>query len=343
MDVGIVGGSGYGGAELLRLLAGHPVAKVSIVAARRAAGQTVGEVFPNLIGSAVSEKVLAVSDAEELTSCDVVFLATPHGASAELAPPLVEAGVKVVDLSGAFRTDAETFSTWYGDAHPAAHLAPAVYGLPELHADAISQADLVANPGCYPTAALLALGPIAGLIDPKRIVVSGVSGSSGAGKGLRDDLHGSHAHGNLVAYGAPHHRHTPEIEQQLARLADVPAVPISFTPHLAPMARGMVVTAVADLAHGVAAADVDAAFAAAYDHEPFVHVLGGGTWPATTYVLGGNAAHVGVAVDARAARVIVGAAIDNLVKGAAGEAIQNANLMCGLEHHAGLPVEGVYP
>ena len=342
MQVGIVGGSGYGGAELLRLLAAHPVAKVRAIGARRAAGQSVGQVFPSLIGSAFAGQVLVASDDPELAECDVVFLATPHGASLGLAPELLNAGAKVVDLSGAFRMDAHAFETWYGEPHPQPSLTPAVYGLPEFHADAIAAADLVANPGCYPTAALLALAPLAGLVDPGSVVVSGISGSSGAGKGLRDDLHVSHAHGNAVAYGAPRHRHTPEIEQQFAVVAGTEPAPVSFTPHLAPMARGMVVTAVAALAKGVSAQDAAAAFGV-YDTQPFVHLLPSGTWPASTYVLGSNSAHVGVATDERTGRVTVGVAIDNLVKGAAGQAIQNANLMAGLEAHVGIPAEGVYP
>jgi N-acetyl-gamma-glutamyl-phosphate reductase len=344
MDVGIVGGSGYGGGELLRLLAAHPVAKVRVVAARTAAGRHVQEVFGHLRGTAEADLILVEPDPEALAACDVVLLATPHAASLSLAPALVAAGARVVDLSGAFRLDAATFSEWYGGEHTAADLAPAVYGLPELYREQIAAATLVANPGCYPTAALLALAPLAGHVDPASVVVNGLSGTSGAGRGLRDDLHASHAMGNAAAYGAPTHRHTPEIERIWGLLAGLDvAAPLTFTPHLVPMPRGEVVTVVASLGQDADADAVNHSFRSAYADEPFVHVLAPGSWPSSAHTVGGNAAHVGVAVDPRTRRVTASCALDNLVKGAAGQAIQNANLLCGVEETAGLPVAGVYP
>ena len=336
MNVGIVGGSGYGGAELLRLLAHHPTLKVTTVAAHSAAGKDLSEVFPHLNMTGT----LVPADPANLEGCDVVFLATPHEASMALAPPLLAQGTRVVDLSAAFRLDAPTFERWYGIEHTAPELAPAVFGLPELYRDQLVGAALIASPGCYPTAAILALSPLAGLIDPATVVVSGMSGTSGAGKGLRDDLHASHSMANVAAYGAPSHRHTPEIERYWGGI-DPDAAPITFTPHLVPMSRGLVCTAVATLLDS--GQDVRAAFEAAFADEPFVRLLPAGSWPATTNVVGGNAAHVGVAADPRTGRVTASCAIDNLVKGAAGQAIQALNVALGLPEDAGLPSMGVYP
>ena len=338
MDAGVVGGSGYGGAELLRLLAGHPTFKVRTVAAKSNAGRDLAEVFPHLGMSGT----LAPSEPAALDGCDVVFLATPHEASLALAPALLDQGALVVDLSGAFRLDAATFTDWYGITHTAPSMAPATYGLPELWRADLQGARLVANPGCYPTAALLALCPLGSLVEPAGVVIAGMSGTSGAGKGLRDDLHVSHAVANVSPYAAPRHRHTPEIEAGWAR-ATGRAAAVTFTPHLVPMARGLLATVTAELAPGATAAQVRAAFHDAYDDEPFVTVLEEGTWPATAHVSGGNAAHVGLGVDPRTGRVTAACAIDNLVKGAAGQALQNANLALGLPETAGLAAAGVYP
>lgn len=340
MEVGVVGGSGYAGAELLRLLGGHPSFKISVVAGQRSAGQDLRGVFPHLsLGGTV-----APADIAALRGCAVVFLATPHAVSLALAPQLVDESIPVVDLSGAFRLDAATFSAWYGEEHDAPELSPAPYGLPELFRAALPGAPLIAVPGCYPTAALLALAPLAGLVDPATVVIAGMSGTSGAGKSLRDDLHASHAMANVAPYGAPGHRHTPEIEQCWAVLAglDEPSG-ITFTPHLVPMPRGLVCTATAQLAIGSDAAEVRRAYATAYDAEPFVTLLPEGSWPATAHVLAANTAHVGVAVDSRTGRVTAACAIDNLIKGAAGQALQAANVALGEPETAGLPIAAVYP
>ncbi|MGH8898444.1 MAG: N-acetyl-gamma-glutamyl-phosphate reductase [Egibacteraceae bacterium] len=339
MDVAVVGGSGYGGAELLRLLAGHPTLKIRTVAAGASAGRDLAEVFPHLGMSGP----LVPAEPVALDGCAVAFLATPHEVSLALVPGLLAQGVTVVDLSGAFRLDAATFEEWYRLEHTAPSLTPAVYGLPELFRGDLVGARLVAGPGCYPTAALLALAPLAGLIDPASIVIAGLSGTSGAGRGLRDDLHSSHAVGNAAAYGAPSHRHTPEIERIWALVAGLrePAA-LTFVPHLVPMSRGQLCTVTAALLDG-AAAQVRAAIERRYALEPFVTVLAEGAWPATTHVRGCNAAHLGVAVDQRANRVIACAAVDNLGKGAAGQAIQAANVALGLPETAGLSTVGVYP
>jgi N-acetyl-gamma-glutamyl-phosphate reductase len=339
MDVAIVGGSGYGGAELLRLLAGHPILKIRTVAAGASAGRDLAEVFPHL---GMSGPLLPAEPAA-LDGCGVAFLATPHEVSLALAPALLAQGMTVVDLSGAFRLDAATFEEWYRLEHTAPELTPAVYGLPELFRGDLVGARLVAGPGCYPTAALLALAPLVGLIDPASIVVAGLSGTSGAGRGLRDDLHVSHAIGNAAAYGVPSHRHTPEIERIWAVVAGLEEpVALTFVPHLMPMSRGQLCTVTATLLDGPTA-QVRAAFESRYALEPFVAVLAEGSWPATTHVRGCNAAQLGVAVDRRTNRVIVCCAVDNLGKGAAGQAIQAANVALDLPETAGLSKVGVYP
>lgn len=341
MEIGIVGGSGYGGAELVRLLAGHPSLKLRTIAANSQAGKTLGAVFPHLAGTPHAEDVLAPAEPDALSGCALVFLATPHEASLELAPLLLDAGALVVDLSGAFRLDAETFTAAYGLEHTARHLAPAAYGLPELFRAELQGAQLVASPGCYPTAALLALAPLAGLVDPAKVVVTGLSGTSGAGKGLRDDLHASHAIGNVAPYGMGGHRHAPEIARGWGRMADRRDLRVTFTPHLVPASRGLVCTVVAPLL--ASPTGIRGSYEQAYGHERFVTLLPEGRWPATAHVAGGNSAHVGVTVDEAAGTAVASCAIDNLVKGAAGQALQAANIVLGLEEHAGLPVAGVYP
>lgn len=337
INVGVVGGTGYAGAELLRLLGQHAGFSVRAVAGAGSAGQSLAEAFPSL-GMDVP---IVPATAEALDGCDIVFLATPHAVSADLAPPLLEAGAAVVDLSGAFRLDAAAFARWYGMDHPAADLAPAPYGLPELFREDVPGARLIANPGCYPTAALLGLAPLRGLVDPASVIVTGMSGTSGAGKGLRNELHFSHAANNVAAYGAPTHRHTPEIAAGWGRLAHT-AAPVTFTPHLVPMARGLLCTAVAQLTDDARPDDVAPAFAARFANEPFVRVLHH-AWPHTAHVSGSNIAAVGFAVDPATRRVTVSCAIDNLIKGAAGQALQNANLLAGLDESEGLPTAGMYP
>ncbi|WP_052667393.1 N-acetyl-gamma-glutamyl-phosphate reductase [Nitriliruptor alkaliphilus] len=342
--LGIVGASGYGGAELLRLAATHPAFEVAVVAAHSQAGTPIVDLFPNLAGTRVFDAI----EVGALAECDVVVLATPHDVALELGAELFDAGVRVVDLSAAFRLSVDGFATWYGGTHDRPDLATgdaaadpaAVYGLPELgHREAVRGATLVANPGCYPTATLLGLAPLAGLLQPGTIVVDAKSGTSGAGRAAKDTLHFSHVHGDLSAYGAPGHRHTGEIERWLP--GDLGAV--SFTPHLVPMARGLLATCYATLADGVDAAAVQDALTTAYADEPFVHVLAPGRFPHTKALAGSNGCQLSAVVDGRTGRVTVTSAIDNLGKGAAGQALQNANLMLGIEETAGLTTVGVYP
>ena len=336
--VGVVGASGYGGAELIRLLVGHPVFEITAVTGASAAGENLADLFPHL-GFSVT---LGPSDPAALAGCAVVFLATPHEASMALAPELLEAGQRVIDLSGAFRLDPATFGEWYGLEHAAPELAPAPYGLPEVFPEGLADATLVANPGCYPTAALLALAPLGDLADPASVHITGLSGTSGAGKGLREELHVTHAAQNVAAYGAPLHRHTPEIEQAWGRLTGTHAA-VTFTPHLLPIPRGLLATVTATVRADVDAPQVRQAVEKRYEDQPFVRVLGEGRWPSTTHLRGGNGAMIGVATDLRTQRVTVSCAIDNLGKGAAGQAIQNANIMVGLPQTAGLSPAGIYP
>jgi N-acetyl-gamma-glutamyl-phosphate reductase len=362
-QVGIVGASGYGGAELVRLLGAHPGLDLTVIAAHTQAGEPVRRLFPNIVGDVVFDPI----DLDRLAGLDLVFIATPHAPALELAPQLVEAGTRVVDLSAGFRLAPAAFATWYGEEHPRPDLAPepasaraaqgdgapapgargsvsrAVYGLTEFARQTVAGARLVANPGCYPTATLLALVPLAPLVVPGSIVVDAKSGTSGAGRGLREDLHHPHAHGDVTAYGAPTHRHTGEIETWLSALGGEPLGAVSFTPHLVPTVRGLLATCYADLRGGVTEHDIASAYADAYASEAFVHVREMGSFPHTKALSGSNGCQLAFVTDPRTGRVVVSSAIDNLGKGAAGQALQNANLMLGLEEPTGLSAVGVYP
>jgi len=337
-QVGIVGASGYGGAELLRLLANHPEMDVAVVAANRHAGQPVAERFPNLQGFGD----FAPIDVDRIASLDMVFLATPHEAAFELVPQLRAAGTPVVDLSAAYRTPVDSFVTWHGVEHPDPDHAPAVYGLTEWTRQAVASATVVANPGCYPTATLLGMLPLVELLAPGSVVVDAKSGTSGAGRAAADHLHHPHLDGSIVAYGAPAHRHTGEIEAGLEQLGR-DLGPVSFTPHLLPVARGLLATVHAELEDGVEAGAVQDALVASYAHEQFVTVLDPGTFPHTKAVSGSNGCQVSAVVDPRTNRVVITSVIDNLGKGAAGQALQNANVMFGLSEGLGLSSIGVHP
>ncbi|WIG60345.1 MAG: N-acetyl-gamma-glutamyl-phosphate reductase [Ktedonobacterales bacterium] len=337
----VVNGAGYGGVELLRLLARHPVFDLVEVTARSDAGKPVASVFPHLPD-------LALTFTERVERAEVVFLALPDDAAVEIAPELVASGRRVLDLSAAFRLrDPALYPRWYGYQHPAAPLlSRAVYGLPELARDALrDDAVLVACPGCYPTAAILALAPAlrSGLIAPD-LIVDAKSGLSGAGRTLKLNTHYSEANEDTAAYGLQGHRHQPEIAQQLRHLqvdGDTAPLRLTFTPHLVPMTRGILATCYAPLRTGVTPRDVAAAYAAAYADEPFVRVASAP--PHTKWTLGSNLCFVYPAIDEDAERLIVVSALDNLVKGAAGQAVQCANLLYGLPETLGLPLEGVYP
>ncbi len=337
----VAGASGYAGGELLRLLAAHPDIEVGPLVAGTSAGQTVGDLHPNL--TTLADRPLLPTEPGALAGADIVFLALPHGQSAALAAQLPD-GLPIVDLGADFRLrDAAQWERYYGGAHAGSW----AYGLPELpgHREVIAAATRIANPGCYPTSVALALAPIlaAGLADPDDVVVVAASGTSGAGRKAADSLLASQVMGSMSAYkvgGA--HQHTPEMEQSLSVACGEP-VTVSFTPLLAPMSRGIVATCTATARPGVTTVEVRAALARAYAGERFVHLLPEGGWPKTSSVYGTNAVHLQAQVDEHAGRVVVVSAIDNLGKGAAGQALQNANVILGLDEAAGLSVNAVAP
>jgi N-acetyl-gamma-glutamyl-phosphate reductase len=360
--VAVAGASGYAGGELLRLLAGHPDLEVAAVSAGSSTGKPITSIHPNLTGHPrFDARTFDPTDAESLADAELIFMALPHGESAALASTLPNA--RIVDLSADFRLgDEDAWHQFYGSVPYAGRWA---YGLPELPGakERIRSARTVAAPGCYATTSILALAPLlaAGLVEPADIVIVAASGTTGAGRSLRHDLLASEVMGSMSAYkvgGA--HRHTPEIEQALTEVhhqhspsaertvSSSTPVTISFTPTLAPMPRGILATATARLAPGVAddpdvGAVLRAAFAGLYGGGPFVHLLPPGQWPITGAVTGSNGAHVQVAADLHAGRAVVVATTDNLGKGAAGQAVQIANLMLGLPETAGLTTHGVAP
>ncbi|OLT13211.1 N-acetyl-gamma-glutamyl-phosphate reductase [Kocuria sp. CNJ-770] len=343
----VSGASGYAGGEVLRILAGHPGIEIGAVGAHSNAGQRLGELQPHL--HSLTDRVLVDTTVENLADHDVVFLALPHGASAAIAAQLPPETV-VIDAGADHRLEsAEDWDQFYGSAH--AGTWP--YGLPELIVDGegtrqreqLRGATRIAVPGCYPTSALLALGPgfAAGLLEPEDVVIVAASGTSGAGRAVKPHLLGSEVMGSMTPYGVGGaHRHTPEIEQGLSRAAGE-RVRISFTPTLAPMPRGILTTATAGVAEGVTAAQLREAWEGAYVAEQFVTVLPEGSWPATKSVAGSNHAQLQLALDPRAGRVVVTCVIDNLVKGTAGGAVQSMNLALGLPEDTGLNLQGVAP
>ena len=339
----VIGASGYSGGELVRLLLGHPCAAVTRVGGASSAGSKLGEVHPHLLGSPAAELVL--EPAEEIEGVDVAFLALPHGRSAELAPMLLDAGTRVIDLAGDFRLPASAYPEWYGFEHPApAWLGKAVYGLPELFRDQVSGAELVANPGCYPTPVALGLSPLmlAGLLGPGPIIVDGKTGLSGAGRAATEALSYSATEESVRPYRFPAHQHTPEMERSL-ELATGSASNVSFVPHLVPSVRGVLITAYARAAAGSTTATLTDALAAAYAAEPFVRVLSAGGMVDTKRTRGTNVVELQAVVDPRTGTAVVAGALDNLVKGAAGQAIQNLNLMLGVDETTALPTTAVYP
>jgi N-acetyl-gamma-glutamyl-phosphate reductase len=339
MKAGIVGASGYTGAELLRLLAAHPAFGVAVATAHSHAGESVGGHTPSL-AAAYPGLLYEENDPGLLDGLDLVFCALPHGGSQRIVPDLRGRVGRIVDLAADFRLrDASLYPRWYGEEHGApALLTEAVYGLPELFREGLAGATLVAAAGCYPTATGLALAPLVrcGLVEPSGIIVDAASGVSGAGRGLKESLHFGTVDEDFVAYGLLTHRHTPEMEQILG-------AEVLFTPHLAPMVRGILATCYARPAAGqvLSSASVMDALHEAYDDEPFVVVTDDP--PSTKSTAGSNAAHVTARVDARTGWVVTLCALDNLVKGASGQAIQCANAAVGLPETTGLPVAGVYP
>jgi N-acetyl-gamma-glutamyl-phosphate reductase len=337
----VAGASGFAGGELLRLIHHHPDLSLGPIAAGSKAGRTVGEVHPQL--TALADRPLIATDADALGEADVVFCALPHGQSASLVAGLGPE-TAVVDLGADFRlVDGNSWQHYYGGTHAGTW----VYGLPELSGsrELIREATRVANPGCYPTASILALAPLlsADLVSGDDIVIIAASGTSGAGRVPSESLLASQVMGSMSAYKVGGiHQHIPEIEQALSASAGSP-VRVSFTPLLAPMSRGILSTATAPLGPDIGVDILRECLHSAYAHEPFVTVLPEGQWPMTSSTYGANTVLLQVAADAHSGRAVVVAAIDNLVKGAAGQAIQNANLILDLPEISGLPIDGVAP
>lgn len=346
LKVGIAGATGYSGIELLRLLGDHPETEVVFAGTESYVGQELASVFPHLTDRIALQGRQA--DPESLAECDVVFTALPHGVTMKLAPAVLAAGKRLIDLGADFRLrDTAAYEQWYKVKHEAQELqAEAVYGLPELFREQIRGARLVGNPGCYPTSCALAAAPLLkeGVVERRGIIFDSKSGVSGSGRGVNLGVHFSEVNENFKAYNiAGAHRHTPEIEQTLSDLAGEQVV-VTFTPHLVPMTRGILTTAYFQLKEEMNTEQVLSLFRDYYDREPFVRVRKAGDLPATKQVAGSNYCDIGVQVDRRAGRVIVVAVLDNLVKGAAGQAVQNMNLICGLPETTGLlSAAPVYP
>jgi len=342
--VAIIGASGYTGIELMRLVAMHPRVELVAVSSEQFAGKEVAEVFPFLAGR-ITLAFQALSQHTELEKADCVFVALPHQKAMEVLPGLLRKGVKVVDLSADFRLrDAAVYEQWY-KAHTAPGLlADAVYGLSEVYREKIRRAALVANPGCYPTATLLALIPVitGGLVSADGIVVDAKSGVSGAGRGAVLTSLYAEVNEGVKAYKVGNHQHTPEIEQELSLAAQKPIV-INFTPHLIPMNRGILATVYAPLTGKATQQDVLECYRSFYAGSGFVRVCTPGTVPATHQVRGSNYCDIGFVIDERTKRLIIISALDNLIKGGAGQAVQNMNIMAGFEENAGINQPPLFP
>jgi len=338
IKTGIVGGTGYTGVELLRLLAGHPQVELALITSRSEAGMPVAEMFPNLRGHV--DLAFSEPDPEALAACDVVFFATPNGVAMKSAPALLDAGVRVIDLAADFRLkNAAEWAEWYGEPHACADLlAEAVYGLPEVNRAAIQSARLVANPGCYPTAVQLGFLPLLekGLLDTARLIADCKSGVSGAGRKASVGSLLCEAAESFKAYAVPGHRHWPEIRQGLGAIAGE-TIGLTFVPHLTPMIRGIHATLYATLLE--TDIDLQALYEERYRNEPFVDVLPPGSHPETRSVKGANTCRIAIHRPHDGDTVVILSVIDNLVKGAAGQAVQNMNILFGLPETAGL--EGI--
>ena len=345
IKVGIIGATGYAGGELVRLLLGHKEAEIEWYGSRSYVDQKYAKVYQNMF-QLVDDRCLDDNMEEMAKQVDVIFTATPQGLCASLVNDDILNKVKVIDLSADFRIkDAAVYEEWYGIEHKAKqYLDEAVYGLCEINREAVKKARLVANPGCYPTCSILSIYPLLkeGLIDPSTVIIDAKSGTSGAGRGAKVDNLFCEVNENIKAYGVATHRHTPEIEQELSLAAGEPMT-ISFTPHLVPMQRGILVTAYASLKKEVTWEEVKEVYDRYYDKERFVRVLDQDVCPQTRWVEGSNYVDVGFKIDPRTKRIIMMGAMDNLVKGAAGQAVQNMNLVFGLDEAEGLRMAPLFP
>ncbi|NET60084.1 MAG: N-acetyl-gamma-glutamyl-phosphate reductase [Symploca sp. SIO2E6] len=346
LSVGIIGASGYGGIQLVRLLMEHPGVEIVYLGGNSSAGKKFSDLYPHLVN--LVELTIEPIDLEAIASrCQIVFLSLPNGLAYTIAPTLLSKGCKVIDLSADYRfKDLETYQNWYGGERQDQEVAAtAIYGLPELYRDRIAQAQLIGCPGCYVTTSLLALAPLLrqGLIEPDTAIIDAKSGTSGGGRAAKTNLLLAEADNSVTPYGVTHHRHTPEIEQTCHDLAGR-EVMVQFTPHLMPMVRGLLATVYATLRDpGLVREDLITIYTAFYRASPFVKVLPAGTYPQTKWACGTNLCYIGVEVDLRTNRVIVMSVTDNLIKGQAGQAIQCLNLMMGWEETLGLPRLSFYP
>ena len=346
IKIGIYGASGYTGQELLRLLLRHPKVEVTAVTSRRYAGRPVAAIYPAFT-DLTDLAFMDASPDEVAEGCEQVFLALPHAVSMSVAPLFLrKPGLKVIDLSADFRIkDVKTYEEWYKIEHKSPqYIDEAVYGLCEINREKVKQARIVANPGCYPTCSTLSIYPLLkeDLIDGNTIIIDAKSGTSGAGRGAKVDNLYCEVNENIKAYGVAGHRHTPEIEEQLSYAAGYP-ITLNFTPHLVPMNRGILVTAYASLKKDVTYEEVKAVYDKYYANEQFVRVLDKDVCPQTKWVEGSNYVDVNFKIDPRTKRIIMMGAMDNLVKGAAGQAVQNMNLMFGLPENEGLCMPPMFP
>ena len=344
--VAVLGASGFSGGELIRLLHDHPRFEVTFAGAKGSVGATVGESHPHLAGLDAGDLTMAEMDPEAVAAAtDLVFSALPNGTSASLAPAILDAGVPVIDLAGDFRLQADAYPSWYGFEHPApAWLDEAVYGLPELFRAHVPGAKLLANPGCFATSAVLSSAPIlaAGLAEPGVVRVDGKTGVSGAGRAALESTSFGATEDSIRPYRFPAHQHTPEIERGIERATWL-AVQALFVPHLVPAVRGVVTTSYLTSTPGASTAQLTECLVAAYDGEPFVRVLPPGGMVDAKRTRGTNVIELQAVADPRTGTAVVVGALDNLVKGAAGQAIQNANLLIGIDETTGLPTTAVYP
>lgn len=345
IKVGILGASGYTGLELIRILFNHPLVEISAVTSEKYSKIKVGDAFPFIEGY-LNLKYEALSPEEISKKCDFIFSALPHKASMAVIPSLLRSGKKVVDLSADYRLKSPAlYKEWYKEDHASPELlSSAVYGLPEIKRGSIRSASLTANPGCYSTSVVLALAPLIknNLVDRDSIIADSKSGVTGAGRKVEEGLLFAECNENFKAYSLASHRHTPEIEQELSEIAQRD-IKITFTPHLLPVNRGILSTIYSNLASDLTSDDILKIYENFYKGEKFVRILGAGKSPQIHHVLGSNHCDIGFQIDKRNRRIIVVSAIDNLVKGASGQAVQNMNIMLGFEEDTGLEGTGIFP
>ena len=344
VKIGIAGASGYTGLELIRLLAGHPEAELTVLTSETFQDQNIAEVFPSLNG-VVNIKLQPLDDSIT-RDCSVLFLALPHMAALDKLPVYLQSDCKIIDLSADYRLkDREAYSDWYSVTHTHPELLEqAVYGLPELHRQSIQTARFIANPGCYPTSVILALAPLlkTDWVDLNSIISDSKSGVSGAGRKPSLSTHYTEVNEGISPYGLAGHRHTPEMEQELSALAGKP-VQVTFSPHLVPMTRGMLSTVYINLNESLSDEKLVEHYCNFYKDEPFVRVLNPGKFASSHHVLSSNFCDIGLKVDSRNQRLIITSTLDNLIKGASGQAIQNMNIMLGLDEKMGLTAPAIFP